>query len=115
MNKKDVYLIVILLIVATCLFLFIKQEKGQYALVYYNNNLVKKIPLNRNKEYDIGGYNGNIHIVVKNGFISVTDEISPRHLCQKKKIHNLGESIICLPNKVVIKIDNPDLDAIVGD
>lgn len=115
MNKKDLLLIIILFTVAILLFFFIKQEEGKYAFVYYNNKLNLKIDLNKNNEYDVKGYNGNIHIIVKDGYLKVTDEISPYHLCQNKKIHNLGESIICLPNKVIIKIEDSELDAIVGD
>ena len=114
MNKKDIILILILLLIAGILFLFIKQEKGNIANVYYDGELVLKIDLSKNKEYDVKGYNGNIHIKVKNNYLSVTDEISPRHLCQNTKIHNIGESIICLPNKVVIKIENNELDEVVG-
>ncbi len=115
MNKKDFLLIIIILVIVIILMLFIKQEKGTIATVYYDNNKVLDIDLNKNKEYDIKGYNGNIHIVVKNNYISVTDEISPRHICRNKKIHNVGESIICLPNKVVIKIEGNDLDTVIGD
>ncbi len=115
MNKKDVILIITLLVIACVLLLFINQEKGNTANVYYDNNLVLKINLNKNNDYDVKGYNGNIHINVKDSYLSVTDEISPYHICQKKKIHNVGESLICLPNKVVIKIENNELDAIVGD
>lgn len=115
MNKNDFVLIIIILSVVIVLMFFIKKENGSIATVYYDNNKVLDINLNKDDEYDIEGHNGNIHIVVKDSYISVTDEISPRHICRNKKIHNIGESIICLPNKVVIKIDGNDLDTIVGD
>lgn len=115
MNKKDLILIILLLLTTILLFISIKQEKGNTANVYYNNNLVLKIDLTKNNEYDVKGENGNIHIKVKNNYLSVTDEISPYHICQKKQIHNIGESLICLPNKVVIKIESDELDGVVGD
>lgn len=115
MNKFDLYLILIIFIISSTLFVLTKKENGNIAKVYYDNNLVKTINLNKNKEYDVEGYNGNVHIKVENNILKVTDEISPKHLCQKKAIKNKNEKIICLPNKIVIKIEDDNIDTVIGD
>ena len=47
--------------------------------------------------------------------IRVIEENSPRHLCSKQGyIKDSMESIICLPNRIVIEIDTiEELDAVV--
>ena len=54
--------------------------------------------------------------IVKNKKIKVLKEDSPLHLCSKQGyISKSYESIICLPNKIVIKLENnSDIDVIAG-
>lgn len=115
MKTNDIILIAILLIFCFILTLN-KKENGNQALVYYENNLILKIDLNQNNEYDVKGYNGNIHIVVEDKKIKVEEENSPKHICSKQGfISSSNETIVCLPNKIVIKIEsNNELDTVIG-
>ena len=109
LNKFDIILIVVVICISSIFILSNKltSKKGKYANVYYDNKIVKKIDLSINKTYNIKGYNGNVRIVVKDNKIKVEDEISPLHLCSKQGyISKSHESIICLPNKIVIEIDS---------
>lgn len=118
MNKSDIKLIIILLIlfIPISLLVLINSSNGNKALVYYNNKLIKTIDLNINDKYTVNGYNGEINIEVKNKKIRVLNEISQKHLCSKQGfISSSYESIVCLPNKIVIKITNDNkLDTKVG-
>lgn len=123
MNKSDIKLIIIILLIAIIsLFVIaiINNNSSKKALVYYDNNLVLTIDLNNNEEnvYFVDGYNGIVKIITKDGKIKVDEENSPLHLCSKQGfIENTYENIVCLPNKVIIKITSSkknDLDAIVG-
>ncbi len=120
MNKKDTILIVIVFIISIAIILGYKlfEKDGiKKALVYYENDLVLTIDLTENieKTYYVEGYNGKVKILAGNGKVSVDEENSPLHLCSKQGyISKSYETIVCLPNKVIIKIDNIDeLDAIV--
>ena len=110
MNKSDIKLIVILCFMAIILFsviAFSNKKTNKKALVYYDNNLIKTIDLNVDEtvNYEVDGYNGKLKLVVQNGKIKVEEENSPLHLCSKQGfIDKTYESIICLPNKIVIKI-----------
>ena len=49
--------------------------------------------------------NGNVKIKAGNGRIKVIEETSEKHLCSKQGyIEESYETIVCLPNKIVIKI-----------
>ena len=60
-----------------------------------------------------GGYN---LIMINDGTVKVTDADCPDQLCVKQKqISQNGESIICLPHKLVVQIvseEESDLDAV---
>lgn len=121
MNKSDIKLV---LIIATSCLLFILlfivfREKGlKKAVVYYENKVILSIDLNRNldESYIVKGYNGDVEILTKNGKVKVNSENSPKHLCSKQGwISQSYETIVCLPNKILIKIESNDYyDTIVG-
>ncbi len=120
MNKSDFKLILTLIIIISISFLSFKlfnQTGDKEALVYYSNKLVLTIPLSdlTYKEYNVKGKNGNILIIRDKGKIRVKQETSPLHLCSKQSwISNSNESIICLPNEVIIKIEaTSSLDTVV--
>ena len=114
MNKNDLILCVIIFLVAGIFFFLVKNDKGNMATVYYDNKEVLKIDLSINNTYTVKGYNGDVVIEVSDNRIRVMDEVSPKHLCSKQGyISKNHESIICLPNKIVIKIDNSEVDAVV--
>ena len=112
MNKSDIKLIIIILLIAiTVLFVIaiIDKNNSKEALVYYDNNLVLTIDLNESEEkiYIVDGFNGEVKIIAGNGKIKVDEEESPLHLCSKQGfIEESYESIVCLPNKIVIKISS---------
>lgn len=118
MNKSDFKLIIILLIILIPVIILIisTSKKSDTALVYHNNKLIKTIELKINKNYTVNGDNGKIKIIVNHNRIKVTSENSKNHLCSKQGyISHSYESIICLPNKVVIKIiGKSNIDTKVG-
>lgn len=118
MNKNDLRLIIILCVISICcIFIFkIFSKKGGNALVYYDGDLIKTINLNVDSDYIVSGFNGDVLINVKDGKIKVLDENSPLHLCSKQGyVGSNYESIVCLPNKIVINIsdDSIEYDAVV--
>jgi len=107
MNKSDIKLIVIIIFISIILLLIINLTKkdSNKALVYYKDEIIKEIDLSIDDKYTIQGENGNIVIEVKNNMIRVIEENSKNNLCSKQGfISESYESIVCLPNKVVITI-----------
>ena len=117
MNTSDIKLISILLFVFLSLFITFKiiSKEGTKAKVYYEDKMVLDVDLKINKNYIVKGFNGEVEIEVRDNKIRVIKETSPYHLCSKQGfISKSTESIICLPNKIVIKIeDDTKLDGVV--
>lgn len=113
MNKNDLKMIVIVLIIIAILFIvfYFNKDKAHTALVYYGSEKILTIDLNINKEYVVKGDNGDVVIKVLDKKIKVIEENSPYHLCSKQGyISNSGESIICLPNKIIIELPSDSID-----
>lgn len=122
MNKSDIKLIILLtviIITSLSISFFIKDNSSKIANVYYEKKLVLSIDLSdyTNRFYEVNGYNGVVKLEVANGKIRVIEENSPLHLCSKSGfIESSLETIICLPNKIVVEIDSKrkdDLDVII--
>lgn len=118
MNKNDIKLIVVIFVIVTLSIIFINifKKTGSFAKVYYEDDLILKIDLSKDGNYKVNGYNGEVLIEVKDNKIRVDRENSPRHLCSKQGfIDSTTQTIVCLPNKIIIKIEGKDqeLDGVV--
>lgn len=117
MNKNDIKLIIILFIIilVSIITTNITKTKGDTAIVYYEDKEVLKIDMNIDKEYITKGYLGDVKIEVKDKKLRITDETSPNHICQKQGyITDSTKSLICLPNKIIIKITTDKKETIDG-
>lgn len=114
MSRNDIKLILILCFVLILFFLFrnLSDNGKRVANVYYNDELINSISLDKDGIYTVDGYNGKVVLEVKDNKIRVIEETSKRNLCSKQ---GYGDVIICLPNKIVIKVENDDneLDGVV--
>ena len=116
MNKNDIRLVLSLFIFVVLIFLFIyfNKEDGTIAEVYYEDDLILTIDLNIDNEYVVEGELGDVVIEVVNGMVRVKEENSPLHICSKEGfIGDSSRTLICLPNKIIIKITSNDLDGVV--
>lgn len=116
MNKSDFKLVLIVAVISIVFIGFYSFSKtdGSSALVYYDGTLIETIDLNIDSFYTVTGFNGDVLLEVKDGKIRVNEENSPLHLCSRQGfIKESYESIVCLPNKIVINISNDLYDAVV--
>ena len=123
LNKNDIILIGALFLSALLVFVgvLLFRTPGKKVLVSIDGVATVSFDLSQQKSYLIEGYNGGSNmLIIENGQAWVVDSTCPDHLCEKMgKISNVGESIICLPNRVTVEIigdsdDEPEYDAIVG-
>lgn len=104
MTKKDIALILSLFVVfGTVLILrpaFLKN--GTYVLITKENAETEKYSLYSEKHIVLEGN----EIVIENGYVYMKAAICPDKLCVKSgKISKKGEQIICLPNRVIVRIE----------
>ena len=119
MKKNDLILIGIILFIALAFLAYrnISKEKGDMVIVKVDGKLYQKLPLDQNTTLNIKGVDGGTNtLTIKDGYAYITDASCPDKICKNhKKIRYNKESIICLPNKVIIEIQSNkkiDLDAV---
>ena len=107
--KRDIMLISTLIIVCTAAFLiinFVVKKDGITAVVKVDGNIVYMLPLDKNASVTVEGYQGGSNtVVIENGTVYMKDADCPDKLCEKTgKISKNGETIVCLPHRVVVEI-----------
>ncbi len=110
MRKNEWILIMIIIGVASIVFLvstfFIERKQGNQVEIKVENEVVGIFSLNENREIEIPLQGGLVNIArIENGAIEMVKANCPDKVCIGfGKIKNVGETIICLPHKVVIQI-----------
>lgn len=117
-RRLDIIILIVLIVIAigswiavTVLF----DVNGDYVEVIVDNHVQKVISLNDDGEYQVDdGEYSNI-ITIKNREVYMKSSDCTDQICVKQgKIKKQGESIICLPHKLVIRIaseEYPEVDS----
>ena len=104
-KKKDLFVIVGILVVALICLLIVELTKkdGASVLVRIDGKEVATYSLEIDAEYELNG--GTNILCIKNKEAYLVDANCPDHLCVKQgKISKNGETITCLPNKLTITV-----------
>ena len=113
-RKTDFILIIALVVIALIAggLWILNRETGGAAVVSVNGEDVQRLPLNINKEVYIGDEEHYNIVVIENGSAYVREASCPDKVCVNTgKIKYSGETVVCLPNKTVVRIEGvPDAD-----
>ena len=98
-------LLAVIAIAGACLYFF--SGTGDTVTVSIDGAVVASYPLDKNRVEDIHTADGGLNrLVIQDGKAWVETASCPDGICAAHKpIHREGESIICLPNKVVITVE----------
>lgn len=112
---KDVLIfLAIIVFIILSIILTTRDGNANYVQVIKEGKIILEKPLKKDDSYDIDSHND---LVIENGQVYMKDADCPDKLCVKQgKINKDGQSIICLPNKVVVKIisnEQNQVDAVV--
>lgn len=106
--KNDVILAVIVIAIAATglLLLNVFKTEGAFAVVKLDGKETERYPLSVNTEVVIETENdGKNTLVIEDGKAFIKDATCPDKICEgHSKISFKGETIVCLPHKVVIEI-----------
>ncbi len=107
--KRDAVLVLLCIIISAAVYFIINiyvKKDGAYAVVKVDGEIIRSLELNKNTSVIVHGYQGGSNtIVVDNGQVYMTDADCPDKLCERTgRISRTGESIVCLPHRVVVEI-----------
>lgn len=111
MKKADYILVAVTVAVAGILLVLlygVNSASGAYVQIEIDGAVTETLPLDTDSVFEIitdGG--GENLLVIENGQAKVTEANCPDGICKNhSEIHRNGESIICLPHRVVITVVN---------
>lgn len=108
-KKRDIIFIGVLLVVALIAFFvidkFIKKD-GNKVVIKVDGEIVKIVNLTDTNNIIVNGYDGGTNtVVIENGIVYMTEADCPDKICVNTgKISKIGETIVCLPHRVVVEI-----------
>ena len=120
MKKSDFIIIAVVLALAAGLFagLHFFSERGEYVSVEINGSVTERLSLSENTEKTYVTEYGKNTLVIEDGKAFIEDADCPDKICKKHpKIYRNGESIICLPHKLVVTVtgeEEQEVDAVAG-
>lgn len=115
MKKQDFIVIGIILLAAVGIFAFLYfgNNGGAYVNVEIDGKTAESFSLDEDRVYTVKTENGTNTLEIKDGYASVTEADCPDKICVRhRKINRNGESIICLPHRVVITVTDGEGDEI---
>lgn len=117
MKKNDWKLVILVGIIVAAIFVirfFVGNEDAGYVTVRIDGEIVETYTLSEDKMVKLNG--GTNTMKIERGKVKMTEADCPDQLCvHQKEISKNNESIICLPNKIVVQVVNQDeskLDAV---
>lgn len=125
MKKKDVIIIALALLCALALYLVSQMTLGgkmSSVVVLLDGEEVLRRPLVVSDSYTIAQEDGSVNVIrVEDGVVFMQEANCRDGLCIRQgKMKNGAKTIVCLPHKVVVKMDgemlendNSDLDIII--
>lgn len=101
----DLILIASLIALSVILLLLTSnRDNGNSVTVEINNIKVASFSLNKNAEYSLNG--GTNTLVIEDGCAFLKDSDCPDKTCEKQgKIRYQGQSIVCLPNRLQVTVE----------
>ncbi len=113
MNRYDKFLIIFILISSVVLYgtmeWFVRASTSEkvVAIVTYREEEILRIDMSVDNTYVVEGTLGDVFIEVKDQALRVEKETSPYHLCSIQGwVEFANVPIVCLPNHIVIMIQN---------
>ena len=109
----DIIVIAALLLISLAILLVVQltKEEGAYAEVTVDGNVVGKYSLDIDGVYTLNGGTNIITVVGGEVYMSYAD--CPDHVCENTgRVRYVGQTIICLPNRLAITIIGNADDAV---
>ncbi len=102
-TKKDLILLFVVLLAGIIGIVFMNSaDKGKSAEIIVDGKTTKIISLDENYEKQVN----SVVVCCENGEIYIKESNCPDKVCMRSgRISKSGESIICAPNRVAVKID----------
>ena len=112
MKKYDFIIIAAVLAIAGILFFFLygtPAHNGKFVTVKIDGAITQTLPLAENRTLEIETAQGNNTLEIKDGYACIIAADCPDKICcHHAPVRRNGESIICLPHRLIISISSTE-------
>lgn len=111
--RADVMVVAALIVLSLLVLLVITltRVEGAYAEVVVDGQTVGKYPLALDGTYTLNG--GTNILTIEDGCAYMSNSSCPDHICENTgRIRHVGQTIICLPNRVTVTIVGTSDDSV---
>lgn len=111
--RKDIIFIsaILLLSIAILLVFTLTKKEGATAVVEIDGRTVGEYPLSVDGVFILNG--GTNVLTIESGTARISDSNCPDHVCENKgKIKYVGQTIVCLPNKLTVTVSGDADDGV---
>lgn len=118
-HRNDIFLIAGVLLLALAMFVgysFMYRQAGGRVVVTVDGQEYATLPLDEETILEIDTENGINRLQIKGGYADMIEADCADKLCvDQRKISKKGETIVCLPHKIVVEVisgDESELDGV---
>ncbi|MBQ0041582.1 MAG: NusG domain II-containing protein [Clostridiales bacterium] len=107
-RKADIILLIVLIIVglASTAYVAMSRTGGDTVIIEQNGKMYAKYSLFEDRSVTIEGKHSTNIVTIKGGQVWMEESTCKNQVCVRhSKISAGGESIICLPNRVVVRVE----------
>lgn len=103
MKKLD-WIVIPVILILSILPLFRITEKGS-VLVVRAMDRTYRYSMSQDRVFQVEGPLGYTEVEIKDGRVRILSSPCPNHTCMRGSISRYPESLVCLPNDVIIQIE----------
>lgn len=108
LTAGDCCIIAILLVAAVAAWLLARGSAGATVIAEQEGRVVFTAPLHSSCRVSLPGPEGATELQVAQGLVWISQSSCPHHFCQRQgTIAKKGEALVCLPNRLLIRIVGP--------
>jgi len=110
MKKKEIVIVIVLCLLSALSYLaisFFSSNKSNVSVKNAKGEVLLEFDINEDNYYTLDGEYGTFHIEVKDGMCRATNVECPNHNCESVGWISSSNPlpIVCIPNNIVIRID----------
>lgn len=109
----DALLIGLAVVFALAFLFLLPQGNGDIVEIAVDGKVLHRLPLHEDRHIEIAAGEGRNTVVISGGKVHIIDADCPDRLCEHGEIHVGGQSIVCLPHALVVRIVTDQLDGVV--
>lgn len=121
LRKADIILVASLVLIALVFYIvlqFVVKKDGETVVIKVDGTVRYELPLDKDTDLTVEGYQGGSNqIIIKDKSVRMFEADCPDKICvHTGKITKTGETIVCLPHRVVVEINGKQkhVDAVVN-